>query len=391
MKNIAFKFLCTLVALAFAPHANADDAIKQQILKLFPQADTNKDGVISDAEEAVVSRQALKRYPKADTDGDGVLSNAEKRALLRATANRTKRKPARPSTDKAKKKPSFANVKYGEHERHVFDIWLTDTDEPAPLVVYIHGGGFKAGSKEKLKSDELHQLLKAGISVASINYRYLTIAPLPAAHQDARQALQFMRSNADEWNIDKTRVAAFGGSAGAQICMWLAYSDEMAKPDSADPVERESTRLTCVATAGGQTSNGIEFWQRMIGPLLGANRPIESLSQPLNGERDPEKVRIATWGASSLEEANAIASRHSALDIVSADDPPIFMSYGMKPTDKLPSDPQRVRGWLIHHVNLGIALKEKTDALNLEAHLKYPGANTRYESLVEFFKDKLLK
>ena len=91
MKNIAFKFLCTLVALAFAPHANADDAIKQQILKLFPQADTNKDGVISDAEEAVVSRQALKRYPKADTDGDGVLSNAEKRALLRAAANRTKR------------------------------------------------------------------------------------------------------------------------------------------------------------------------------------------------------------------------------------------------------------------------------------------------------------
>jgi CubicO group peptidase (beta-lactamase class C family) len=94
MKNIAFKFLCSLVALAFATHANADDAIKQQILKLFPQADTNKDGVISDAEEAVVSRQALKRYPKADTDGDGVLSDAEKTALLRAAASRAKGKPA---------------------------------------------------------------------------------------------------------------------------------------------------------------------------------------------------------------------------------------------------------------------------------------------------------
>ena len=391
MKNIAFKFLCTLVALAFAPHANADDAIKQQILKLFPQADTNKDGVISDAEEAVVSRQALKRFPKADTDGDGVLSNAEKRALLRAAANRTKRKPARPSTDKAKKKPSFANVKYGEHERHVFDIWLTDTDEPAPLVVYIHGGGFKAGSKEKLKSDELHQLLKAGISVASINYRYLTIAPLPAAHQDARQALQFMRSNADEWNIDKTRVAAFGGSAGAQICMWLAFTDDMAKPDSSDPIERESTRLTCVATAGGQTSNSPEFWQQTIGPLLGANRRLESLSQPLNGERDTGKVRIAMWGAGTLEEANEIAARHAALNIVSADDPPIFMSYGMSPDAKLPTDPKRMRGWLIHHVNLGIALKEKTDALKHEAHLMYPGANPKYESLVEFFVDKLLK
>lgn len=48
--------------------STADDAIKQQILKLFPQADTDKDGVISDAEEAVVSRQDLKRYPKGKTD-----------------------------------------------------------------------------------------------------------------------------------------------------------------------------------------------------------------------------------------------------------------------------------------------------------------------------------
>jgi hypothetical protein len=97
------------------------------------------------------------------------------------------------------------------------------------------------------------------------------------------------------------------------------------------------------------------------------------------------------WGAKTLEEANKIAARHSALDIVSADDPPIFMSYGMSPTDKLPSDPKRVRGWLIHHVNLGIALKEKTDALNLETHLKYPGAKNKYESQVEFFVDKLLE
>ena len=67
------------------------------------------------------------------------------------------------------------------------------------------------------------------------------------------------------------------------------------------------------------------------------------------------------------------------------------MSYGMSPTAKLPSAPKRLRGWLIHHVNLGIALKEKTDALNLEAYLKYPGAIPKYESLVEFFVDKLLE
>lgn len=372
---------------------SANDAIKKKILDLYPQADTNGDGILSDAEEAAVSRQALKRHPEADKDGDGVLSDAEKQALLRMAANRSKQKqkPTSPATDKSKKEPSFSNVKYGKHDRQVFDIWLADANKPTPLAIYIHGGGFKNGSKENLKPIELSQLLSAGISVAAINYRYVSIAPLPAAHHDARRALQFMRSKADEWNIDKNKVAAFGGSAGAQICMWLAFTDEMSQPDSSDPIERESTRLTCVATAGGQTSNGVEFWRKTIGPLLGENRKIESLLKPPGKEEDPEKLRVATWGAKTLQQANEIAARHSALDIVSADDPPIFMSYGMPPTAKLPSDRKKVRGWLIHHVNLGIALKEKTDALNLEAHLMYPGAKPKYKSLVEFFVDKLLE
>ena len=386
--------LICFVALTISASSvlSANDAFKKKALELYPQADTNGDGVLSDEEEAALSRQALKRYPQADRDGDGVLSDAEKQRLLRMAANRMKPKPASQTPKRAEtnRAPTFANVKYGEHERQVFDIWLADSKQPTPLAIYIHGGGFKSGSKEKLKTDELNQLLKSGISVAAINYRYVTTAPLPTPHHDARRALQFIRSKAEQWNIDKERVAAFGGSAGAQICMWLAFTDDMANPSSTDPIERESTRLTCVATAGGQTSNSAEFWRKMIGPLLGEDKNLESLALPFNGERDPEKIRTATWGAETLEEANEIASRHAALNIVSADDPPIFMSYGMSPTDKLPSDPKRVRGWLIHHVNLGIALKEKTDSLKLEAQLKYPGARTIYDSLVALFVDKLL-
>ena len=73
---------------------HADDAIKKKILELFPQADTNGDGVITDAEEAVVWRQAIKRRPNVDKDGDGVLSDAEKQALLRMAAKRAKPQPA---------------------------------------------------------------------------------------------------------------------------------------------------------------------------------------------------------------------------------------------------------------------------------------------------------
>lgn len=382
-----------LVLLASVLFATADDEIRNQILRIYPQADTDKDGVISDAEEAAARQQILKRFPQVDRDGDGILSDAETKAVLRQAANRARQnKPARGTAQTAppKQKPTHANVKYGEHKRQVFDLWLADSSKPTPLAIYIHGGGFKSGSKEKLSSANLTRLLQAGISVAAINYRLLGTHPLPTAHHDARRALQTMRSRAGEWNIDKDRVAAFGGSAGAQICMWLAYSDEMAKPDSSDPIERESTRLSCVATAGGQTSNSAEFWRETIGPLLGDGNQVESLVLPLNGETDREKIRIAQWGAKTLEEANKTAARHAALEIVSADDPPIFMSYGMSPDAKLPTDPKRVRGWLIHHVNLGIALRKKTDALRLEAHLKYPGADVKYDSLVEFFVDKLV-
>ena len=403
MKKIALNvsfifFVCILYGPTFSL---AENIFAEKILEYFPQADVNKDGVLSDEEEAAVSRRAIQRYPKADVDGDGSLSDKEKEQLLkRVVALRKRMNDTSPPTggffgsgkSKSGRKPSFDNVKYGENERNVFDIWLADSETPTPLAVYIHGGGFKGGSKEKLKVEKIAALLDAGISVAAINYRFVTTDPLPTAHHDARRAIQFMRSKADEWNIDTNRVAAFGGSAGAQICMWLAYSDDMADATSDDPVERESTRLLCVATAGGQTSAERDFYIDNILPLMGENVPIEVLVKSFNGENDPEEIRMKMWGADSLEEVDEATRKCSALRLISPDDPPIFMSYGMAPDAKKPSgDKDRLRGWLIHHVVFGTNLKEKADELGVEADLSYPGSGSKYPSDVAFFRDKLLQ
>ena len=397
MKNKNFHFLIALLLTAVVSTSVASESsLDNQILKIKPQADLNGDGKLSDAEKAAMKKIIINRFPRSDSDRDGDLSEKELEVVVRIATVRAKKQGShgqgkKTNQGKERRTPTHANVKYGKDERNVFDIWLAKSDKPTPWAIYIHGGGFRAGSKEKLSNDILSQLLKAGISVASINYRYLTIdTPLPNSHHDARRALQFMRSKAEEWNLDKSRVAAFGGSAGAQICMWLAYSDDMAKPKSKDPIKRESTRLTCVATTGGQTTNKTEFWKEMITDIMGSKIDAEGFVRPLDGLVDPEKVRMATWGASSLEEASRIASQHSALSLISEDDPPIFMTYGMDPSAKPPTDRNRLRGWIIHHVNLGIALKEKTDALELEAHLKYPGAELKYPSQVEFLVDKLL-
>lgn len=278
--------------------------------------------------------------------------------------------------------PDMANVKYGEHERNVLDVWFADKSKTTPLAIFIHGGGFSSGSKEKIYANELSLLLKAGISVASISYRYKTIAPLPAAHHDAKQALQFIRSKAESWRINKDKVGVWGGSAGAQISMWLAFSDELADAESANPIEKESTRVTCVATRGGQTTMESDFWLKHLAKYAPGSET------EFNG-----KTRLQTFGVETIEEADEIAKSISALALISTDDPPIFMQYGMPPNAPAPSkdDPKKLRGWIVHHVDFGIALKEKMDELGVEADLKYPGAKTKYNSLVEFFTDKLLE
>jgi len=190
-----------------------------------------------------------------------------------------------PSSEKKRPRftPTYKDVKYGPHERNLLDFYQAKSDKPTPLAVYIHGGGFRGGSKMGVNPSILQELLDAGISVAAVEYRLISHKPLPAAHRDSLRALQFIRSKANEWNIDKTRVGAFGGSAGAQICM----------------------------------------------------------------------------------------------------------SYGMKPDAPVPADPSRAQGWKVHHVMFGVKLKEKTDELGVEADLKYPGAQTTYKSITDFFITKL--
>lgn len=269
--------------------------------------------------------------------------------------------------------PTQADIAYGPDERHRLDLWIAESNEPTPLVVYIHGGGFRGGRKEGISGRTVRELLDAGISVASVEYRLLSDARLPAAHHDCRRAIQFLRSSADRWNIDTQRVGAFGGSAGAQLCMWLAFHDDMAEPDSRDALRRQSTRLACVATTGGQTTMDFQWWMENI-----------------PGYSKPHRPPSDYFGDVSQTRRDAIIQDISALSLISSDDPPIWMSYRMAPDDPIPADQRSVQGWQVHHVNFGIALEKAAEALGVESHVMYPGAEGDYQTLVAFFKAKLL-
>src|SRR5687767_14243164 len=155
-------------------------------------------------------------------------------------------------------KPTHADVKYGPYERNVMDVWLASSEKPTPVLVSIHGGGFGRGEK-RVSPELLRGCREARISVAAITYRFSNQAIAPAQFHDAARAIQFLRHNARQWNLDPRRVAATGSSAGAGLSLWLGFHDDRADPKSEDLVLRESSRLTCMSVFNGQTSYDPRF------------------------------------------------------------------------------------------------------------------------------------
>jgi len=325
-------------------------------------------------------KKALQRFPQADGNNDGILTESEARAYQRQVAPelsaRADALASRSANDGAKTDaiaPTMANVRYGPYERNVFDVWIAESAEPAPVVVFWHGGGFSKGDKGKFAaSPELKSYLENGISAVAGNYRLIDATPFPGFMMDGARTIQFIRSKAAEWNIDPNRICLSGGSAGANMSLWLALHDDLANPQSADPVERISSRVSSVACSAAQTFNDPEMVLKYIG-----------------GSRErPHPSTFGFFGVQSLMELDLPEKRQmayeaSAINFVSPDDPPLFLLYGgdLTPTPLPESAEEGVR---IHHPRFGEMLKEKYDALGLECHLYYkskpapPGARLAF-------------
>ena len=267
-------------------------------------------------------------------------------ALLLSVAAQEQR-PALPQ-------PDVPNAAYGPHERNVLDLWKAKSDRPTPLVIFIHGGGFSKGDKSGLSPVLLQECLRRGMSVAALNYRYSTQAPYPAPMMDSARAVQYLRSRAAEWNLDPKAFGATGSSAGAGISLWLAFHDDLAKPTSADPMERQSTRLSAVAVDNAQST----YDPRVINTLIdGVTARIDAL-RLLFDVKDGDPLQ-AKHAYRAYEDASAVTH-------LNAGDPPALLHYARSDTPLPPAN------WSIgiHHPRLGYYLKEKMDKLGIECTVR---------------------
>ena len=272
--------------------------------------------------------------------------------------------------------PTFSKVKYSERHRNILDFWKASSDQPTPLVISIHGGGWNGGAKEQVDSFvDVQKLLDAGISVAAINYRLIKHSKdetpfVKGPMTDAARAVQFLRSKAAEWNIDKTRLAAAGGSAGACTSLWLAYHDDLADPESDDPVARESTRLLCVAPIRPQTSlDPVQMKAWIPNIQYGAHAfGLESFDRFL-AERD----RILPW-----------INEYSPYALLDAGDPPTAIFFPIAPTD------DQAKRNPTHSPVFGVRLQERCRELGVPCELVYPGApEVKHATATDYLIDML--
>ena len=287
--------------------------------------------------------------------------------------------------------PTFADFVYAtDSDRQKFDFWQAKSDMPTPVVLLIHGGGWQRGDKNLYGTGAIQPYLDAGISVAAINYRFIFQAmeqkvepPVKACLYDAARALQTIRAKSKEWNLEPTRVGATGSSAGACTSCWLALHDDLADPKSDDVIARQSTRLTCAAVGGAQTSLDPKELREWIpnaeygGHAFGFAAPGRSRPQEfelLVANRD----KVLPW-----------IKEYSPIELVTSDDPPLYFDY---PRQKSPPKVGQQEADPTHSAMYGVQCAERMKAAGVECVVSYPGhEDTQYGSIQAFLIKKLGK
>jgi acetyl esterase/lipase len=130
---------------------------------------------------------------------------------------------------------------------------------PYPAVVCIHGGGWKAGSRQSLNG--LTELLAKNNFVAvTITYRFAPKYRFPAQIEDSKAAVRWLRANAEKYQVNPDRIGAVGFSAGAHLSCLLGSADEKAGLEGKGGNPKQSTKLQAVVSYFGPTDFTEKTW-----------------------------------------------------------------------------------------------------------------------------------
>jgi acetyl esterase/lipase len=187
-------------------------------------------------------------------------------------------------------------------ERQMLDLYLPATGTNLPLIVWIHGGGWTGGSKEKPPG---LRFLRHGFALASINYRLSQDALFPAQLIDCKAAIRWLRAHATENGINPNRIGVWGASAGGHLVALLGTTGDTKEFDTGEN-SGVSSRVQAVCDWFGPTDFTSELKQESL----------DSLEARLIGGPISQNLQKA--------------QRANPIHYISKDDPPFLIMHGDK-------------------------------------------------------------
>jgi len=204
----------------------------------------------------------------------------------------------------------------GGDEAQRLDIYLPEkvADHPLPIVVSIHGGGWKGGSKLWCPSA---LMVPKGYAAASIEYRFSQKAVFPAQIQDCQAAIRWLRANSKKYNFDPTRIGVMGSSAGGHLCALVGTAGGKKAFPPIGGNEDQSDRVQAVCDFYGPTDFNTVMQQAED------DKNVRNIFK-FNTPADPYSCLIGVSLGSDKRKTDAVSPVH----YVSKDNPPILILHG---------------------------------------------------------------
>ena len=307
--RVSLPFLLTT---SLAPAQQGPAAADPQAL--FKRLDRNGDGFIA-KDELPAERQAI--IKRLDRDADGEISLAEH---LAGAAERAPGSPARPTntaqipdTVEAKLDQAYAN---NDNPRQKLDLYLPkkrSNDKPLPVIVFIHGGGWKGGDKAGGMRNVLPFVVTGDYAGVSVGYRLTNEAQWPAQIHDCKAAIRWIRGHAKALNLDADHIAVWGTSAGGHLVSMAGTGGDVGS------LEGRLGKFTDLSSRVQAVVNyfGPENFETMV-------------TQESSIDRTTQDYPEAQLIGGRVQDMTDAARNASPVTYISKDDPPFLTAHGTK-------------------------------------------------------------
>jgi acetyl esterase/lipase len=279
-----FRLTAIFVFLSFCSPLAA-----QEISEQFRRLDRNKDGKLTKDEFTGPL------FNQIDTDKDGIVTAEEDRKFIQRRVGRPGQqgKPLRvPAIVQAELDVPYAA---NDNPRQRLDIYLPKnlkSDNPLPVVVFIHGGGWQNGDKRG-GFGTVGPLVETGeYAGVSVGYRLSGEAIWPAQIHDCKAAIRWIRSNAKKYNLDADRIGVTGNSAGGHLVAMLGTTGDVAALEGMIGEHTGvSSRVACVVdqygptellAMGGRHNDSGSPESKLVGGAIQENKDAARSASPTN-------------------------------------------------------------------------------------------------------------